>query len=170
MGQTHYLIEPVHYLGTVYIFGAGHVSQKLASLTSFVGFQTVVLDDRGEYANKDRFPDAGRVIVASDMGNCMKDLPINKSSYIVIVTRGHAYDMTILAQALQTDAGYIGMIGSRRKRDIIYEHLRQSGVSEEALNRVHSPIGTRINAETPEEIAVSIIGELISARAKLIDG
>jgi xanthine dehydrogenase accessory factor len=170
LGDAHYLIEPVHYLGTVYIFGAGHVSQKLASLTSFVGFQTVVLDDRAQYANKDRFPDAGRIIVAEDMGDCMKDLPINKNSYIVIVTRGHAYDMVVLKQALQTDAGYIGMIGSKRKRDMIYEHLRQSGVSEEALSGVHAPIGTRIDAETPEEIAVSIVGELILARAKVIDG
>jgi xanthine dehydrogenase accessory factor len=170
LGETHYLIEPLHYLGTVYIFGAGHVSQKLASLASFVGFQTVVLDDRAQYANKDRFPDAGRIIVAEDMGDCIKDLPINKNSYIVIVTRGHAYDMVVLKQALQTDAGYIGMIGSKRKRDMIYEHLHQSGVSEEALSGVHAPIGTRIDAETPEEIAVSIVGELIAARAKLIDG
>jgi xanthine dehydrogenase accessory factor len=170
LGETHYLIEPVHYLGTVYIFGAGHVSQKLASLTSFVGFQTVVLDDRTQYANKDRFPAAGRIIVAEDMSDCMKNLSINKNSYIVIVTRGHAYDMVVLKQALQTNAGYIGMIGSKRKRDMIYEHLRQSGVSEEALSRVHAPIGTRIAAETPEEIAVSIVGELIAARSKLING
>jgi xanthine dehydrogenase accessory factor len=100
----------------------------------------------------------------------MKDLQISRNSFIVIVTRGHAYDMIVLAQALQTDAGYIGMIGSKRKRETIYKHLRQSGISEEALSRVHSPIGIDIEAETPEEIAVSIAGELIKVRAKLIYG
>ena len=170
LGETLYLIEPVHYPGTVYIFGAGHISQKLAQLTLLVDFQTVILDDREEYANEKRFPQADQIIVTENMNDCMKDLQISRNSYIVIVTRGHAYDMIVLAQALQTDAGYIGMIGSKRKRETIYKHLRQSGISEEALSRVHSPIGIDIEAETPEEIAVSIAGELIKVRAKLIYG
>ncbi len=169
VGETSYLVEPIHYMGTVYIFGAGHVSQKLAQLTAFVGFQTVVLDDRAEFANAHRFPQADQIIVASDMDNCVKDLPVNRSSYLVIVTRGHAYDRTVLEQAVKTDAGYIGMIGSRRKRDTIYEYLRRAGVTSERLAQVHSPIGVEIDAETPEEIAVSIVGELIKRRAGLIN-
>jgi xanthine dehydrogenase accessory factor len=169
-GETIYLMEPVHYPGKVYIFGAGHISQKLAYLTSFVDFQTAILDDRKEYANARRFPQADQILIPENMENCMKDLQISKSSYIVIVTRGHAYDMAVLAQALQTNAGYIGMIGSKRKRETIYQQLRQSGIQEEALARVHSPIGINIDAETPEEIAVSIVGELIQARVRLIDG
>ncbi|MBP7737684.1 MAG: XdhC family protein [Spirochaetes bacterium] len=170
LGETEHLVEPVHYPGTVYIFGAGHISQKLAQLTHLVDFQTVVLDDREEYANGKRFPQAERIIVPENMGTCMRDLRITRNGYIVIVTRGHAYDMVVLEQALQTEAGYIGMIGSRKKREDIYRHLRQSGIREDALARVHSPIGIDIEAETPEEIAVSIAGELIQARARLIDG
>ncbi len=169
LGEISYRIEPVHVPGTVFIFGAGHVSQRLASLTAFVNFQTVILDDREEYANEERFPQASRIIVPASMENCMKDLPISGRSYIVILTRGHAFDMTLLSQALRTDAGYIGMIGSKRKRETIYQHLRRSGIQEEALARVHCPIGIDIEAETPEEIAVSIAGELIQARARLID-
>ena len=170
LGKTSYQIEPVHCPGTVYIFGAGHVSQQLAQLTHLVNFQTIILDDREEYANEKRFPQADQIIVPENMEHCMKDLQISRNSYLVIVTRGHAYDMVVLAQALKTDAGYIGMIGSKRKRETIYQHLCQSGIREEALARVHSPIGIDIKAETPEEIAVSIAGELIQARARMIDG
>ena len=169
-GETAYLLEPVQYPGTVYIFGAGHVSQKLASLTALVGFQTVVLDDRRDYANDQRFPQADDIIVTEDMETCMKDITISGNSYLVIVTRGHAYDMAVLKQALRTDAGYIGMIASKRKRDLIYQYLRQSGIQEDELARVHSPIGIDIEAETPEEIAVSIVAELIQERARLVHG
>ncbi|MBN1532018.1 MAG: XdhC family protein [Spirochaetes bacterium] len=170
LGEKTYQIEPVHLPGTVYIFGAGHVSQRLAHLTAYVGFQTVVLDDREEYANEKRFPQADRIVVPESMEGCMENLQISRNGYIVIVTRGHAYDMNVLAQALRTDAGYIGMIGSIKKRETIYQHLRRSGVGDAALARVHCPIGIDIDAETPEEIAVSIAGELIQARAGLIDG
>jgi len=168
-GEAAYLVEPVHNPGTVYIFGAGHVSQKLAFLTAFVGFHTVVLDDREDYANAERFPHADQVLVPASMEHCVKDLPISRDSYIVIVTRGHTYDLTVLTQALKTDAGYIGMIGSRKKREIVYLHLRRAGIPEEALSRVHTPIGIDIASETPQEIAVSIVGELIQSRARLND-
>jgi xanthine dehydrogenase accessory factor len=96
----------------------------------------------------------------------MKNLEIDKESYLVIVTRGHVHDKTVLEQALRTDAGYIGMIGSRKKRDATYEVLAREGFGNEDFARVHSPIGLNIDAETPEEIAVSIVGELIQARAR----
>lgn len=169
-GKTSYLIETLHPPGTVYLFGAGHISQKVARLTSLLNFHTVVLDDREEYANSERFPEADRIIVPESMEICMEHLSISRNSYLVIVTRGHLYDTAVLAQALRTDACYIGMIGSRKKRDAIYENLRRSGVAEEALARVHSPIGINIEAETPEELAVSIAGELVQVRARYING
>lgn len=160
-----FLVEPLFSAGTVFLFGAGHVSLAVARLTRMVDFRTVVLDDRIEFANPDRFPGADEVIVLDNFANAMEGLPIGADSYIVILTRGHSYDKTVLAQALKTPAGYIGMIGSSRKRNTIYSKLLEQGFTEEDLGRVHSPIGLSIGAQTPEEIAVSIIGELIAERA-----
>ncbi|AQS58110.1 XdhC family aldehyde oxidoreductase maturation factor [Desulforamulus ferrireducens] len=165
LGEQSFLAEPVSTSGTVYIFGAGHVSQKLALVTSLVGFRTVVLDDRQEFANRERFPTADEVVVLADFGQACSNLDIDQDSYLVIVTRGHAHDKTVLAQALKTKARYIGMIGSKKKRDTVYRALQQEGHSLEALQRVYCPIGLEIGAETPEEIAVSITAELIKVRA-----
>jgi xanthine dehydrogenase accessory factor len=164
--EERFLVEPLCRNGTVYIFGAGHISQKLAPLTSLVGFRTVVLDDREEFANRARFETADEVLVPSSFENALLGLDIDRDSYVVLVTRGHAHDKTLLAEALKTKAGYIGMIGSRGKRDAIYESLRREGFAPEVFERVHSPIGLSIDAETPEEIAVSIVAELIRARAR----
>ncbi|RIV20956.1 XdhC/CoxI family protein [Alicyclobacillaceae bacterium I2511] len=166
VGGTRYLLEAVHTLRTVYLFGAGHVSQQVAKLTSMVDFRTVVLDDREEFANRGRFPEADEILVADGFEHCVKDLPISADSYLVIVTRAHQHDLTVLAQALQTSASYIGLISSSRKRRLIYEALRESGVTEAQLARVYSPIGLPITAETPEEIAVSIVAELIKVRGE----
>lgn len=165
-GEKHFYIEPLSSGGTVYIFGAGHVGQKLAELTAFVGFQTVVLDDREEFASRERHRTADEILVLGSFDKAMNGLEIDKDSYIVIVTRGHVHDKTVLEQALRTDAGYIGMIGSRKKRDATYEVLASEGFGEEDFARVHAPIGLDIKAETPEEIAVSIVAELIQARAR----
>lgn len=170
LGEESFLTEPVSALGTVYIFGAGHVSRQVARLTAMVDFRTVVLDDREEFANRQRFPQADEIIVPDNIEKCIKDLPISGDSFLVIVTRGHRYDLTVLAQALQTNTGYIGMIGSHRKRDTIYRALREAGVTEEQLAKVYSPIGLPIGAETPEEIAVSIVAELIKVRGQLMGG
>ena len=163
-----FFVEPLSSEGTVYIFGAGHIGQKLAPLTKFVGFQTVVLDDREQFANRELFGSADRVVVLESFDDAMKDLAIDEQSYLVIVTRGHAHDKTVLGQALKTSAGYIGMIGSRKKRDATYAVLAGEGFTTQDLLRVHSPIGLNIRAETPEEIAVSIVAELIQARAECI--
>jgi xanthine dehydrogenase accessory factor len=160
-----YLVEALSHEGTVYIFGAGHVSQQVAPLAGLVGFSVVVLDDRQEFANRERFPQAEEVIVLDNFEEALKGLEINADSYLIIVTRGHAHDQTVLRQALQTQAGYIGMIGSRRKRDAVYENLGKGGFSRQDFDRVFSPIGLAIGAETPEEIAVSIVAELIQERA-----
>jgi xanthine dehydrogenase accessory factor len=163
---AHFFIEPLSSEGTVYVFGAGHIGQKLAYLTKFVGFRTVVLDDREEFANRELLGSADEILLLSTFEEAMKGLEIDKESYLVIVTRGHVHDKTVLEQALRTRAGYIGMIGSRKKRDATYEVLTREGFSEEDFARVHSPIGLSIDAETPEEIAVSIVAELIQVRAR----
>lgn len=164
-GNT-FLIEPLHSPSTVYLCGAGHVSQKIAQLAGLVGFRTIVLDDREEFASRHRFPLADEITIVKDFAGCFQNYEIDRNSFLVIVTRGHKFDMIVLAQALETDACYIGMIGSRRKRDAIYKALRENGFSEEKLARVYSPIGLPILAETPEEIAVSIVAELIKVRAE----
>jgi xanthine dehydrogenase accessory factor len=163
---NRFLVEPVSTYGTVYIFGAGHISQKLALLTPRVDFRTIILDDRKEFASRDRFPAADEVIVLENFEQAFNNLDIDQDSYLVIVTRGHAHDKTVLARALRTKACYIGMIGSLSKRDTIYRALREEGYSEDSIKKVYSPIGLKIAAETPEEIAVSIMAELIKVRAE----
>jgi len=131
-------------------------------------FRTVVLDDRSEYANKERFPLADSVHVISSFEECLDDFDINCDSYIVIVTRGHLHDKVALAGALRTDAGYIGMIGSRAKRDAVYAALLAEGFEPEDLSRVHCPIGLAIGGELPGEIAVSIVAEMVRVRAEAL--
>jgi xanthine dehydrogenase accessory factor len=159
------LLEPVFSEPTVYIFGGGHISEQLAPLAKKVHFKVVVIDDREMFANRERFPEADEVIV-SEFEKCFDQLNIDDSSYIIIVTRGHLYDGFVLEQAVKTNARYIGMIGSKKKIKTLYEILVKKGVSKETLNRVHAPIGLDINSETPEEIAVSIVAQLIKTRAE----
>jgi xanthine dehydrogenase accessory factor len=157
-------IEPVISDPVVYIFGGGHVSRQIGPIAHLVGFEVVVIDDRKEFSIPENFPYAKEVITGS-FENIMERLPINDSSYLVIVTRGHSHDTTVLIQALETPAKYIGMIGSKRKTRIIFDKLIKDGFSKERIDAVYSPIGVDISAETPEEIAVAIVGELIKVRA-----
>jgi xanthine dehydrogenase accessory factor len=162
--QLELFVEPVVSEPILYLFGAGHVSSQIAPLASGVGFKVVVIDDRPEFADPKKFPDAMEVYPYPFEG-VLDRLSIDESSYLVIVTRGHIHDRTVLAQSLNTNAKYIGMIGSRRKRNIIYENLLEEGLTQDDLDRVHAPIGLHIGAETPEEIAVSIVAELIKIRS-----
>jgi len=162
-----FFVEPTFLPGTVYLFGAGHVSRPVAELASTVEFQTVILDDRSDFANKERFPKADRIIVIPSYENLFSNLDIDRDSYLVIVTRGHLHDKTVLEQSLRTKAGYIGMIGSKRKQHLVYEELLGKGFTKEELERVFNPIGLDIHAETPEEIAVSIVAELIKVRSQI---
>ena len=164
IGKEKYIIEPFFNVESVHIFGAGHVAQKIADITKMLGFYTIVMDDREEFANRERFDTADEVRVVQSFNNLENYDIINGSSYIVIVTRGHAYDKDVLAQALRTDAKYIGMIGSRSKREHVYNNLLSEGFTSEDLERVHCPIGLNIYAQTPEEIAVSIAAELIKVK------
>lgn len=165
-GFTEFIIEPIHAQDKIFIFGAGHVGFQLARMAHITDFQTIVMDDREEFANHQRFPHAGEVHVVDHFNHAFDNLSINANSYIVILTRGHLHDQTVLEAALKTDAAYIGMIGSRSKRDQIYSNLAKKGISHQTLETVYSPIGLEINSETPAEIAVSIIGQIIQIRAK----
>lgn len=157
-------VEPVMADPVLYVFGGGHVSSQIVPLASQVGFKVVVIDDRPEFADKVRFPDAKEVHLLPFEG-ALERLHVDEASYLVIVTRGHIHDKTVLAQCLGTRAGYIGMIGSRRKKALICKKLLEEGFTQSDLDRVHAPIGLDIGAETPEEIGVSIVAELIKVRA-----
>ncbi len=157
-------LEPVAANPVLYVFGGGHVSRQIVPLAARVGFRVVVVDDREEFTRKEQFPDADEVHLMRFKG-AVEGLPIDKDAFLVIVTRGHMHDKDVLAQALKTSARYVGMIGSKRKRDMIYDKLLEEGFTPDDLKRVHSPIGLEIGAETPEEIAVSIVAELIKVRA-----
>lgn len=159
-----FFVEKIAMGPGIILFGAGHVSVCVAQLAKMVGFNVTVVDDRSEFANKERFPDADEIVI-TDFKTAFEKLDISPSSYILIITRGHLYDKIVLQRALETSASYIGMIGSIKKRNTIYNALMEEGFTKETLEKVYSPIGLEINAETPEEIAVSIVGELIQKRA-----
>ena len=164
-GSEHpVFLEWLKALGTAFIFGAGHVGACVAHLAAYVGFNVVVLDDREEFASPTKLPGADRVVVVDSFHHAFSHLAVDEDSYLVIVTRAHAHDKTVLAQALQTNPGYIGMIGSRRKTKLVLEALLREGFTREDFQRVHAPIGLPIGGETPEEIAVAIIAEMIQIR------
>jgi len=162
-GTLEVFIEPVLSPAILYIFGAGHVAYNLYKVATIAGFEVVVVDDRDSYANCERFPDA-REVIAEDFQAAIARLNPPESSHIVIVTRGHRDDMRVLRWAVNTRARYLGMIGSRRKTISIYNELEKEGVSAEKFANVHSPVGLEIGAVTPEEIAVSIVAEMIAVR------
>jgi xanthine dehydrogenase accessory factor len=164
-GSLQVFIEPVIPTPQLYIFGAGHVGVNVSKVAALAGFEVIVCDDREQYANQKRFPDA-REIHAGEMDAVLSELSPNAASYIVIVTRGHRYDMRVLRWALDTPAHYIGMIGSVRKVLTIFQQLEAEGVLRESLQRVFAPIGLEVSAAMPEEIAISIVAELIAIRRK----
>jgi xanthine dehydrogenase accessory factor len=166
-GPQRILIEPVNIAGTAYIFGAGHVSRSLAEFVKAVGFWTVILDDRADFASRERFPGADELVVLDSFADIGAKITGDRDSYVVIVTRGHMNDRTVLAQVLKLPVGYIGMIGSRRKCALIFDDLRREGYTDEDIQRVHAPIGVAIQAETPEEIGISIAAEMIRERAAI---
>lgn len=158
-------LEPITPPSKVFVFGGGHISLFVSKISKMVGFEVVVVDDRPQFANRDRFPEAEEVI-AEEFPFVFSKLKVNRSSYLVIVTRGHAYDQEVLEWALGQEVKYIGMIGSRKKIQTVYNALKEKGVEAEKLTRVHAPIGLDIGALTPEEIAVSIVAQMIQARRR----
>ncbi len=161
-------VEPLMHQGVVVLCGGGHVSLATGKLAREVGFEVIAIDDRPEFASPERFPFARAVHVLPEFKDFAETCGIGPEHYIVIATRGHSYDRECLGQAMRTTAHYVGMIGSKRKRDGIYGFLRSEGFPETDFSRVHSPIGLEIGAETPEEIAVSIVAELVAARRGLV--
>jgi xanthine dehydrogenase accessory factor len=162
-GELEVFIEPVAPQPCAYIFGAGHISKSLSAVATLVGFNTVVIDDRDTFANRARFPEAGQV-VAGEYEEIFPTLPVNASSFIVIVTRGHRDDMRVLRWALGTPACYVAMIGSRRKVISVVKELEKEGVAVEHPERLFAPMGLDIGAVTPEEIAVAVAAEMIAVR------
>ena len=146
------------------VVGAGHIAVPLVRMAKVLDFHVTVIDDRLLYANRERFPDADDVLVG-DMAQMLKEMTINSSCYIVLITRGHAYDEPCLRQIMHSDAKYIGMIGSRRRIKACFQRFRdEEKVTEEAIERIYAPIGLDIATETPAEIALSILGEVIKVR------
>ncbi len=148
---------------TLVVVGGGHVGKALSVIGDLCGFSVTVIDDRPEYANAERFPEADKVI-RGRFDEVLRDLPVDRNTYIVCVTRGHRHDETSLRQVVGKPAAYIGMIGSRRRVGAVLQHLVEEGAEREAVARVRTPIGLDIGAETPEEIAVAIMAEVIQVR------
>src|ERR1039458_9572346 len=148
-GSLDICIEPVLPPPVLYIFGAGHVGYELYKAAGRAGFDVIVTDDRDAYANRERFPEA-REVIAEDFDKALSAISPNESSYIVIVTRGHRDDMRVLRWAVQTQAKYIGMVGSRRKAITVFRELTKEGLKPELFERVHSPVGLDIGAISPE--------------------
>jgi xanthine dehydrogenase accessory factor len=165
-GTLEVFIEPILPIASLYILGAGHVAHSVHKVARLAGFETVIIDDREAYANRERFPDA-REVIAEDFERAMAKVDPDENSYVVIVTRGHRDDMRCLRWAVDTRARYIGMIGSKRKVISVYNELEKDGVPREKLERVNAPIGLEIGAITPEEIAVAIVAEMIAVRRKI---
>lgn len=164
LGARPHALEPWAPRPALHLFGAGHVARPTAQIAALCGFAITVLDDRAEFASAERFPQA-RPVVLDSFSDCLAGLACGPEDCVVILTRGHAHDAEVLAQALRTRAGYIGMIGSARKREAVYARLSGLGFGPADFARVRCPVGLDIGAETPEEIAVSIVAELIAHRA-----
>ena len=160
-GSSDIFIEPILPSATLYIFGAGHVGQALAKFAKIVGLRVVIIDDRVEFANKERFPEADEILVTS-FKDAKEKLKLFPNAYIVIVTHGHKNDFEVLKSFVEGDLNYIGMIGSKKKVEEIFKALGKDGVPERLLKKVHAPIGMDIGAESPSEIAVSIMAEIVS--------
>ena len=158
--------EQINFSGRVYVFGCGHVAQELVPVLAHVGFRCVALDDRPEFARKELFPDAEEVILC-DFEHLSKSIAVTAEDYACVMTRGHAFDAVVQAQMLMTEACYIGVIGSAKKKAGVYKRLKEEyGFPDEVFERITSPIGLPIKAETPAEIAISVAAQMIEFRAR----
>jgi len=162
-GKVLVYIEPVIPDPRVVILGAGHVGKALSKVAVFSGFRVTVVDDRQEYANRDNIPDASDIIV-TDFDNVFSKVAADRDTYLVIATRGHNHDLDALKAALKTEARYIGLMGSKRKRALLFKTLREEGFSQTDIDRVITPVGLPIGSVTPEEIAISIMAQIIKYR------
>jgi xanthine dehydrogenase accessory factor len=157
------LMEVHERPATLLIIGGGHIGKALATIGGMCGFSIEVIDDRPEYANAERFPEADK-ITRGRFDEVLEEYPVDENTYVVCVTRGHKHDEVSLKAVVGSRAAYVGMIGSKRRVAAVLGHLLEEGADTDAVARVNSPIGLDIGAETPEEIAVSIMAEIIMAR------
>ena len=157
------LVEVVEPAATLLVVGGGHVGLAVGQLGAMLGMEVAIIDDREDYANAERFP-YGANVICGDFGEELERFPITANTYIVLVSRGHKVDELALRTVAERGAGYVGMIGSKRRTRTVLQHLAEEGIDREALERVFTPIGLDIGAETPEEIAVSVLGEIVLVR------
>jgi xanthine dehydrogenase accessory factor len=162
-GTLTVYIEPVFADPRLVVLGAGHVGKALAKVARFAGFQVTVADDRAQFANRDSIPDAHELVV-SEFHEVFSRISVDRGTYLVIATRGHNHDLDAVQAALRTEAGYIGLLGSRRKKGILINTLRAAGFPEDDIRRVVIPVGLPIGSVTPEEIAISIMAQIIQHR------
>jgi xanthine dehydrogenase accessory factor len=162
-GQLNVFVEPIMPQPRAIIFGAGHVSKSLSKVAAMAGFATVIVDDREQFANRERFPEADEVH-AGEYEQVFPQLSITDSCYLIIVTRGHRDDLRVLRWAIETPARYISMIGSKRKVLGVMKEIEKEGVPREAFDKLFAPMGLDIGAISPEEIAVSVVAEMIAVR------
>jgi xanthine dehydrogenase accessory factor len=162
-GKVLVYIEPVVPAPHLVILGAGHVGRALSTAARFSGFRVTVADDRQEYANRGNIPDATDLVV-SDFDQVFNRIPVNRDTCLVIATRGHNHDLDAVKAALTTTAGYVGLLGSRRKKALLFKALRDAGFTDCDIGRVIVPVGLAINSVTPEEIAISIMAQIIQHR------
>ena len=162
-GTVEVFVEPILPDPRLLLMGGGHLAQAIAEAAGRVGFKITVVDDRASFANRERFPEVEETIVAP-FEESLDNIDVTESSFVLIVTRGHGYDQVVLEKAIQTPARYVGLVGSRRKIRIILKNLLDQGIPPEAFSRLYAPIGLEIGSETPQEIAVSVVAELIALR------
>ena len=168
-GEITVFIDIIAPPETLVIAGAGHIAQPLAAMGKILGFNITVLDDRDEFCNKERFPQADQCLVG-DIPELLQNMRITKNTFVVIVTRVHAQDQDALEKTLRSPAAYLGMIGSKNKVKTIFDNLKAKGFSTEDLEKVHAPIGLAIGAKTAEEIALSILAQVVSVKHSVPSG
>lgn len=163
-GQADVFLEVMPSPPKLVVVGAGHIAVPLVKMAKLMDYHVVVIDDRILFANRERFPEADEVVVG-DMAQTVKELDVTPSTYVVLITRGHKYDEPCLRELLHRPARYIGMIGSKRRIKACFERFKEEeDVSEDLISRVYAPIGLDIGTETPEEIGLCILGEIIKVR------
>ncbi len=160
---TEIFVEGYNAPPTLILIGGGHVNKAVSTIASTLGFRIYVVDDRGEYVQRDRFPEAEGIVV-DDYRDSLENVPAHFNSYIVVATRGHRYDDLALYAAVQTPARFIGLLGSKRKSLEIFKSLLKQNISPDRIKEIHAPIGLDIGALTPEEIAISILAEILMIR------
>jgi xanthine dehydrogenase accessory factor len=164
-GKLLVFIEPILPMPHLVILGAGHVGKALSAVAKFSGFRVTVIDDRVEFANRDNLPHANNVAV-NEFKDALSGIVIDLDSYIVIATRGHNHDLDAVKAALATDVRYVGLVGSKRKRAVLFKFLKEAGYSDDSSGRVITPVGLPIGSVTPEEIAISIMAQIIEQRRR----